>query len=204
MTAGDASDDAEREFQAHLAKAKEGDRDSVNHLLDMFRPYLVSIANDHAPRDLQQTYAPSDFVQDTLNLVHKKIGVFEGTVAGWHAYARVILINEIRRRLRDRMKRNSVPFPENELADPRSGPATEFWKKELRELLKMIQSQMNPDYQLVLKLRKQELSYSEIGKLMQRSEEAARKLFNRAMIELEKRLHALGVVDDFKEGAATG
>ncbi|MCY2967203.1 MAG: sigma-70 family RNA polymerase sigma factor [Planctomycetota bacterium] len=199
MTEGDAIDDSNRGFDADLAAAKAGDRNSRNCLLETVQRYLESIAEDNTPDWLRPRFGPSSAVQETLITLDQRIEVFEGTVGGWHAYARVILINKIRRAIQENFDQIPGPIPEGDPADPNSGPLTAVVKKELRELLKSVESQMSPDHRLVLKLRKQELSFSEVGKQMRRSEDAARKLFGRAMADLEKRLYALDVLDSFKK-----
>lgn len=203
MTAGDASDDSHCDFNADLAAARSGDENSRNRLFEMVYPYLKQIANDHTPNWLKHVFAPSDAVQETQLTLFQRIEAFEGDVAGWHSYARVILINKICSAIKDNIGTIPSPIPEGDPADPRSGPMTELWKKELRELLKSIESQMSPDHRLVLKLRKQKLTFSEVGKQMRRSEDAARKLFERAMADLEKRLYALQILDNVKKDLPT-
>jgi RNA polymerase sigma-70 factor (ECF subfamily) len=185
-----------------LRQARLGERDAVNRIIEGIRDYLLLVANRTVKAELRPKAAPSDLVQEACLDGQRDFAQFNGqTHEEWRAWMRQILLSRIshaeRRYLRTakRNPRREVPLDpthheENPaqptlLADDAQFDQSDF--DELNELL----SSLPADYQHVLQLRNwQRLGFIEIGRQMNRSADAARKLWGRAIERLSRELHA--------------
>jgi RNA polymerase sigma-70 factor (ECF subfamily) len=184
----------EAEFARLLDGARQGDVPALGALLQHYRPYLLLIANHELGDNVRAKAGPSDLVQDTLLRAQQRFGQFRGgkeeELLGW---LRVIL----RRRLADFVR----SLPEHELkgvaeldsgmADDGDTPSGPMGRQDEIDRVRKALEQMSEDYQQVVKLREyEELTYEEIGQRMQRSPEAVRKLWTRAIDQLGQILKA--------------
>jgi RNA polymerase sigma-70 factor (ECF subfamily) len=197
-SAGDES------FGSLLRAAQAGSREASGQLFEQFRPYLLLIANQDLGAQTQGKVGASDVVQDAMLSAQRTIDDFRGQTAeelrGW---LRRILLNDVlqtRRRYRETDKRqisrevtfDNRPGLDRASADPpcpQMTPSAWVMAQEEAETLRRAMSQMPPEHQQVLHLRNwQDLPFAEIGTQMNRSSEAARKLWSRAVVQLQRNL----------------
>ena len=198
-------DTDQREFADLLAAAQGGSREAVGELIDGYRSYLLLIANQELDTAIQGKLGASDVVQETMLTAQLVIQDFQGTtheeLLGW---LRGILLNdllEVGRKFRGTSKRNivrEVPIdgdsrlnqPPIEIQTDLETPSMDAVENELEAVLYGAMSRLSIEYQQVLRLRNwQQLSFSEIGTEMNRTADAARKLWSRAVVQLQ---HELG------------
>ncbi len=185
-----------RDLPSLLSAARNGDREAMGAIFEMFRPFLLQIANEALEPKLRQKVGGSDVVQQTLLEAAAALPNFEGdtpeALAAWlrrilqnnignlrrhfHAdkrnvYREVIVGSEdSRRRLLDRVATNTP------------SESSDFSKREKDQLTAQALASLPEDYRTVIQLRiVEKKSFQEIGETMQRSPEAARKLWARAI-----------------------
>ncbi|MEM8681590.1 MAG: sigma-70 family RNA polymerase sigma factor [Planctomycetota bacterium] len=182
-------------FSSLSGSAFAGDRGARLELLDCCRDYLLFVANQELDARLQVKCAPSDLVQNTLAKAVERFDGFEGNEKALLAWLRRILSNEIidlRRALhtdkRD-IRRESVdpnrPASRLGVVDPDQTPGSQAALMEDIGRLKSALRQLSHDHEEVIRMRNWErLSFAEIGQRMGRSEDAAKKLWGRALAKL--------------------
>ncbi|MEM1068458.1 MAG: sigma-70 family RNA polymerase sigma factor [Planctomycetota bacterium] len=174
-------------------------------MIEQFRPYLLLIANEDLGAEMKGKVGASDVVQDALLSAQQTIEGFRGQspeeLRGW---LRRIVLNDIletqrkykgtekRRVSRETaLQRNTDSIAsQNDPACPQMTPSTWVVAQEEAETLRRSMRQLTPEYQQVLELRNwQDLSFADIGLRMDRSPEAARKLWSRAVVSLQRILN---------------
>jgi RNA polymerase sigma-70 factor (ECF subfamily) len=180
--------------------ARRGSGEALGRLLDGCREYLQLVANQEMRANLQPKLGASDLVQETFLDAQRGFGRFTGqTEAELLAWLRQILLHNLRdadRRFRRSLNRQAgreIPFAELALgiepASDRTTDASPSWPircDEQTRLLHEALSRLSADHRRVIILRNLELrSFIEIGKVMNRSPDAARKLWVRALDELQ-------------------
>jgi RNA polymerase sigma-70 factor (ECF subfamily) len=178
-----------------VAQARQGTSEELGQLLEEFRPYLLAIANAEFPRGLAGKLGPSDLVQMTLAKGHGRFADFRGStpeeLAHW---LRRILRNRLKSATRDfaREKRDHSreQQADSALVHPRQlSPSAEALSREERELLNRALERLPDVYRQAIELRHAgNLTFQELGQRLGRSEEAARKLWARAVRQLQKEL----------------
>ena len=166
--------------------------------------HLLLVANRELEPELWAKGGASDLVQETFLEAQKDFGSFEGTTrAEVLAWLRRILLNNVsnfRRRYVGSEKRQiarelSLDRP-GMSSDGRFAPALDTpspsgraaANEESRALDQALE-RLPADYREVILLRhEQALSFADVGRLMDRSEEAARKLWVRAIARLREEL----------------
>ena len=186
------------EAYASLAdSARSGDEAARREMIATCRQYLLFIANQELDPNLRVKCGASDVVQNAMVQAVAKYDQFEGqnkaALLGW---LRRILLNEIgavRRQFLDAEKRDirrenermDVPNSDGEhleVMDPETTPATEAGLREERARLQLALATLSADHQRVLQLRNWDrLPFAEIAVSMGRSEDAAKKLWARAL-----------------------
>lgn len=193
--------DVEREgepsgFSKKLAAAREGSKELQAELVDSFRDYLRAIAVNEIGAGANAKLSVSDLVQGAIIGGCKDFDACRATgQEEFKAWLRQILMNDIsnryrylRRQKRDAAKEVSIEA-EFLLAPNSDSPVVEALRKEAEGKLTEAIGKLNTDYQLVIRLRHQEkLTFIEIGGRMNRSTDAARMLWNRAVEELSKKI----------------
>lgn len=176
----------------------------MGQLLDHYRSYMLSLANDEISVELVAKVAPSDLVQETCLQAARDFPSFEGcTEAELRAWLRQILLNnvlDLKRRFLGTQKRGAVQeiqltgadIDSRLLADvecQRPQPSEQAISAERRHELHRAVESLPEKYQRVVKLRNFQLfSFQEIGDELQCSAEAARKLWARAIEKLSQKL----------------
>jgi RNA polymerase sigma-70 factor (ECF subfamily) len=187
-----------------VEEAHAGSAAARGELLELCRRYLLLIANQKLETELQAKGGASDLVQETFLEAHRDFAQFEGkTHAEVLAWLRQILLNNLsnfRRRYAASDKREisrelsldgSGPDGElkRSLATDASSPSGRAAANEESAALDRAVGQLAPEYQEAILLRhEQGLSFAEIGLLMDRSADAARKIWARAICRLREEL----------------
>ena len=189
-----------------LPAARAGSREALGRVLEAVRQYLLSIARQELDPDLRAKNCPSDLVQETFVEAQRAFGQFQGdTEAELLAWLRQLLLHRVgklRRRYRDTQKRrlarevalggdSSSEGPAGGLAANMLSPSGQAMEHEQDQALQAALGRLPDDYRRVITLRYQEqLPFEEIGRLLQRSPDAARKLWARAVERLQEELDA--------------
>jgi RNA polymerase sigma-70 factor (ECF subfamily) len=184
-----------------LADARAGSREALGQLLEECRGYLLLVAGQELAADLRVKGGASDLVQETFLEAQKDFGRFRGTSeAELVAWLRCLLLHRLSkfaRRFRKTQKRGlsrEVALGGGDsAADPAAGVASDtptasghLMAREQLLALERVLELLPEDYRRVLALRYQEQkSFEEIGRLMDRSAEAVRKLWWRALGRLQ-------------------
>jgi RNA polymerase sigma-70 factor (ECF subfamily) len=187
-----------------LPAARAGSREALGKLLEATRRYLLTIAQQELDPDLRAKNSPSDVVQETFVEVQRAFGQFQGdTEAELLAWLRQLLLHRVgklRRRYRDTQKRrlarevalggdDSSDGPAGGLAANALSPSGQAVEHEQDQALQAALGRLPEDYRRVITLRYEEqLPFEEIGRLLQRSPDAARKLWARAVERLQEEL----------------
>jgi RNA polymerase sigma-70 factor (ECF subfamily) len=187
-----------------LATAKAGSREALGKVLETFRAYLLLIADRQMDPDLRTKGGASDLVQETFLEAQRDFGQFQGTaVEELRAWLRRLLLNNVAnftRQYRQRAKREigrEVPLEAGGSSHERGAglaadmlsPSGQAVANEQAEALARAVQRLPPDYRQVLGLRHEEqLTFEEIGQRMQRTANAARMLWLRAVEHLQKEM----------------
>ena len=187
-----------------LRAARAGSREALGQALEACRAYLLLIARQELDPELQAKGSASDLVQETFLEAQRDFDGFHGTSEDeLLAWLRRLLLNNIanfRRRYRDTAKRqatvevsldaggSSDHWAEALVADA-PPPGDDLLAQERAEAVRQALARLADEHRQVLLLRYQEeCSFAEIGRLMQRSDNAAQKLFARALERLREEL----------------
>jgi len=186
----------------HLAAARAGSREALGEALESCRRYLLLVAQRELDPELQAKGGASDLVQETFLEAQRDFTRFEGTSdAELRAWLRRLLLSQLghfARRYRDTGKREvarEIPLevsssgsgPAAELAGSSATPCAQAMAHEEQQALQDALARLPADYRQVITLRfQEERSFAEIGRLLNRSAEAARKLWVRAMRRLRE------------------
>jgi RNA polymerase sigma-70 factor (ECF subfamily) len=189
--------------------SRTGERESLGLVLEICRHYLLEIANAELGEDLQAKAGGSDLVQQTFLEAQRDFGQFRGlNERELRAWLRQILLNNVasfQRRFRHTEKRQvakELPLGEagvhnhvkNGVIAPIETPSEAVMARERREAVERALACLPEHYRQVLQIRQQEgLTFKAIGEVMGRSEEAAQKLWVRALEQLERELRRMGI-----------
>jgi RNA polymerase sigma-70 factor (ECF subfamily) len=187
-----------------LTAAQAGSRDALGQVLETFRAYLHLVADREMDPDLKAKGGASDLVQETFLEAQRDFAQFHGTsVEELRAWLRRLLLNNVAnftRQYRQRAKRlveREVPLEAGGSSHERgaglaadiSSPSGQAVAREQAEALAQAMDRLPPDYRQVLALRhEQQLTFEEIGQQMQRTANAARMLWLRAVERLQKEM----------------
>jgi RNA polymerase sigma-70 factor (ECF subfamily) len=187
-----------------VTQARGGSAAALGQILELCRHYLLLVANRELDEELRGKEGASDLVQQTFLEAHRDFGQFHGTTqTEVLAWLRRILLNNlgnVRRRYVETGKRQiarELPLEEDgrgaalsrSLALDSSSPSSRAAANEDSAALDRALRRLPADYQEVILLRhEQGLSFAEVGQLMDRSAEAARKLWTRAICQLREEL----------------
>ncbi len=187
-----------------LPAARAGSREALGRVLSAARRYLHTIARQELDPDLRAKNSPSDLVQETFVEAQRDFGQFQGdTEAELLAWLRQLLLHRVgklRRRYRDTHKRrlgrevalggdSSSGGLAGGLAADVLSPSGQAMEHEQDQALQAALGRLPDDYRRVITLRYQEqLPFEEIGRLLERSPDAARKLWARAVERLQEEL----------------
>jgi RNA polymerase sigma-70 factor (ECF subfamily) len=188
------------QLDARIVAARQGAPEALGQALESCRHYLLLIAHQQTDATLAVKMAPSDLVQETMLKAHEDFRQFHGqSEAELLAWLRQILLNTVRdagRKYRESQKRNlgrELPQgasqqhdPYEHLQDEGKSPSSAAAAHEQDEELHKALGRLAPERLQVVRWRNYDrLSFEEIGERLGRSADAARKLWERALKELE-------------------
>lgn len=197
---------SESQFEALIARARSGDHEAENELLQKCRAYVSIVARAQIEGWMRTKFDASDLVQQTLLEAHQGFENFQGqTEAEWLGWLRGILKHntlDFARRYQGAAKRDvkrefslnqgaasaSVSSPRNwELKDQTETPSRILLNREQEILMAEAIAQLPADYQEVIMLRNlQRLPFKEVAERMDRSPGAVQMLWLRALNQLQE------------------
>jgi RNA polymerase sigma-70 factor (ECF subfamily) len=191
-----------------LEQAREGSAIAIGSLLEAARSYLLLQADQHLPQSIRAKVGPSDIVQETAIDAHRDFLRFRGTTQEeLYAWLRTILQNNVIdmvRRFELAQMRTAKREANLSVVADRCGtsvlpagshtPDHSAIRREDADLLASVLARVPDDYQTILRLRYWDgLTFPEIATRIGRSEEAARKLWYRALARLTEELQTRSV-----------
>ncbi len=199
-----AEDDWKGRARDLLRAAREGDDAARGQLLELYRKYLLTIAEGELAGNLRPKAGASDVVQDTLLEAHAFFARFIGEQGDeFRAWLRGILLNklaqvhahynEVQKRQVGREQSLDASGAEGPLRDVVPGRAStpsghairDEEGRQVREAL----ARLPEDVRQVIVWRNWDgLPFAEIGRRLGRSEDAARMFFTRAVEQLAEEL----------------
>jgi len=193
------------DFPQLLAAARNGCRESLGRVFQGCRPYVLSIARQEIPPDLVAKGSSSDVVQEAFLEAAHDFERFHGESEGQlRAWLRLLLrrrISKLLRRYRTTLKRrvglenrsaaiDVDRMGHQKLAADVPTPSAQVMQGEQAQALRLVLDRLPEDYRWVLRLRYEEQrTFEEIGTLMQRSGNAARLLWLRAVDHVKRELN---------------
>jgi RNA polymerase sigma-70 factor (ECF subfamily) len=190
-----------------LDEARQGERESLGQLLQLYRNYLTILATTQLDRRLRRRMNPSDLVQEAMLAAHCDFLKFRGSsereLLGW---LRQILINtlhhaietHVKAKMRDVRREVSVEQASaaldrsvlnfaHVLADRGPSPSGRLQQRERAVALADQLAKLRPQYRDVIVLRNlQGLSFDEVADRMDRKPGTVRMLWLRAMEKLKQ------------------
>ena len=186
-----------------IQAARAGSREALGNALETYRNYLLLIAERELGDDLRAKGGASDLVQEAFLEAHKDFARFQGeTEADLRSWLRTLLLNRLSkfaRRYRQTQKRgigSEVPLDANQergagLAGDETTPSKMLMAGEHAQAVQLALERLPKDHREVILLRYQEqLTFEEVGRRMDRSADAARKLWWRALVRLQEELES--------------
>jgi RNA polymerase sigma-70 factor (ECF subfamily) len=191
-------DSSGSELEQLLSAARDGSREAIGDILGGCRDYLLQIAIEELTSDLSRKLGPSDLVQDTLLEAQRDFGRFRGRTRGEVlAWLRGILLHNLANATRHylatgmrQVSRESGLSVAIEAGLPAPGsdePVTRILALERHEALAAALTRLPPEAQAVVRARNLEgLSFADIGARLGLSGDAARKVWARAVLRLQR------------------
>ncbi len=188
-----------------LVAVHEGAEGALAQLLELYRPYLLAIANEEFDPALRGKAAPSDLVQETLVRVTKRSPVeLPQSESEFRAWLRKILIrrfDSLRKRYRRTAKRqirrerslddiDVRDYLKSMISAADQTPGSQAVANERREQVQQALKRLAKEYRTVILWHNRDgLSWPQIGLKLNRSPDAARMLWKRAVQQLKDILH---------------
>jgi RNA polymerase sigma-70 factor (ECF subfamily) len=187
-----------------LAAARAGSGEALGQALEACRDYLLLVADRELDAALRAKGGASDLVQETFLEAHRDFSGFHGNSADeLRAWLRRLLLNNLAdfaRQYRGTAKRDvgqEAPLEAGDSSSERGAglaadtpsPSGQAMANEQADALERAMRRLPDEYRQVLTLRHQEqLAFEEIGQQMQRTANAARMLWLRAVERLQEEL----------------
>jgi RNA polymerase sigma-70 factor (ECF subfamily) len=186
-----------RDHAQLLDDARGGSPEALGHALEACRRWLLLVAEKKLGPDVRAKAGASDLVQETFLEAQRDFGRFQGKSPGeFRVWLRRILLHNVgafTRHYRDTAKRTvgrevglqgagTDGGPAQDLAASTATPSAKVAARERSQALRATLEELPEDYRRVIALRYDEgLTFDQIGAAMDRSPEAARKLWKRAI-----------------------
>lgn len=200
------TDSIDDDFRSLVDQARGGCVHSTGKLLAQCQKYLLGIANQEIAPELAGKVGASDAVQETMMEAHAAIERFDGqTEKELLVWLRTILkhnLTDLVRGFSGTQKRqinreHRLDSGWDTANGTHQTPSVAMGAEEDERRLHLAMLQLPPDHQQVIQLRNWELlTFSAIGQKMERSEEAARKLWTRAIQNLQSIMDSLERTED--------
>lgn len=189
-----------------ILRARQGDAEGLNRLIEHYRPYLQVLARLHRDSRLTAKLDDSDMVQEVSALACANFTDFRGTTEReFTSWLRTTMARVIAQSLRHytRQRRNvhlerdlersldhsSTLLAGSALAIRGLSPSEQMMRRERDALVAEALQKLPPHYREVIILREyQGLSLEEIGRKLGRSADSVRKTWARAVLKIRKSL----------------
>jgi RNA polymerase sigma-70 factor, ECF subfamily len=186
-----------------IGAAHDGSRSALGRLLEACRAYLLLVANEQLSPELLTKAGASDLVQESFLEAQRDFRGFRGkSEAELRAWLRRILLNNIanlsrhfrdtdKRQLGREIARDDTEIEEvfGALHDQGESPSSEAAARERDAALGRSMAKLPEVHRQVIRWRNYErCTFEEIGGRLGRSAEAARKLWARAVEQLQQLL----------------
>jgi RNA polymerase sigma-70 factor (ECF subfamily) len=198
----------EKEFGQWLTAARDGSRDALGQALESCRLCLLRVAQQELNRDLLAKGGASDLVQETFLEAQQTFARFQGqSEEEMRSWLRRLLHHraaKFGRRYRSTQKRrlaretslgpsdSANPLDEVLHADTPS-PSMQLMANEQAQQLRKALERLPEDYRRVITLRYvEQCSFEEIGQRLQRTANAARLLWLRAIERVKQEMREPG------------
>jgi RNA polymerase sigma-70 factor (ECF subfamily) len=193
----------EKDAAPLLSAARAGSTDALGTALEACRAYLLIVAERELRPDMRAKGGASDLVQQTFLEAHRDFGHFHGSShEELLAWLRQVLLNNLanftRQHLQTKKRQADLEIrlgsdagcvAESGIAGSGTTASRVAMAGEDAAALEAAVARLPEDYQRVLTLRYTEgRSFDEIGGLIGRTANAARKLWARAVERLEREL----------------
>jgi RNA polymerase sigma-70 factor (ECF subfamily) len=163
-----------------------------------YRPYLKSLAVVEFPEILQSRVDDSDLVQNSLMKACQALPTFRGNSEGeFKSWLVQIMRNELKDLVRhhgrqQRDVQNEINAELSGFPSPDASPSDRIKRNETHEWLWKVVEGLPEDYRAVILLRQQQdLSFVEIADRMEKTPDAVRMLWGRAVVALGEQLQEL-------------
>ena len=195
--------DAAHHDERRLTAARNGSADALGELLETCRQYLLLIANQELDADLKGKLGGSDLVQETMLEAQRDFRRFDGhSPEELRAWLKSILFNNLRNLMRfhclvdRRAVGREVPlmaradqFLQQKSAGNAQSPPEQMVAQERDAALHRALERLPETERQVIHWRNYDrFSFEEIGQRLGRSKEAARKVWTRALRQLQRKL----------------
>jgi len=187
-----------------IQRARTGCCDSLGRLLEMYRHYLTMIVSMEIDGPFQQKFSPSDVVQETFLQAHRGFGDFVGRgEPELLAWLRKILASQLAMKIRHHRTAGRDVYRERQLGivieesavtlseifSQRKTPSSSAIRRERAVLLADALAHLPDDYRQVIVLRHlRGHSLVEVAQQMDRSYESVKKLWQRAVKQMQELL----------------
>lgn len=185
----------EKDLAGGLTRARAGLSEALGEVLESCRGFLLDVAERELDAGLRAKGGASDVVQQTMLDALRDFEHFQG---GSEAELRAWLQRMLRHNLVDfarlyrdtgkRLLERERPLPDDSgLIGDASSPSARAIGNEQHQAIQQAMARLPEDYRRVLHMRYQEqCSFDEIGRQLELSPNAARKLWNRALKRLQE------------------
>lgn len=191
-------------FAELLELARGGDAVALGKVLDSYRAFLGMVAADELATDLQAKVDPSDLVQKTFMDAQQGFHQFEGK-SPWELQAwlekmlhhNLMDCGKFWRRTEKRAIAREIPLETDsrqiDVVGEDTTPSKQAISTEEKNALDAALARLPADHRQVILLRYQDrVEFEDIAAVMERSVEAVRKLWGRAVLLLQKELREAG------------
>lgn len=189
-------------FQEQFTLARAGSSSAVGELFEICRNYLLLVAGVTVKRGLQSKVGASDLVQETFAEAHRIFDRFEGTTESellrWLTQILEYKIGNTLKRYRGTARRDvkrEVPLDQHGekslkgLASNDPSPSTHIRALEQRQAYQQALNCLSKEEREVIQFRiGDHMTFEEIGLRTNRSADAARKFYARAIARVQLRL----------------
>jgi RNA polymerase sigma-70 factor, ECF subfamily len=193
-------------FEDRIAAARNGSSSAIGSVLEECRNYLLLIANRELGQSFQAKIGASDLVQETFLQAHEIFDRFQGRsrqeLAAWLAQILEYKLAQTKRHFLHTEKRStsqeSISFVEKELLrdfrlTERSSPYDAAAHQDELEKFRHVLDRLPAEYSLAIELRGlQQKSFAELGQALNRTPDAARMIWARAMLRLRREMRGEG------------
>jgi RNA polymerase sigma-70 factor (subfamily 1) len=198
-----------KRFNRLFGKVVDGEDGSLFELFNLYRPYLLATAHARLEAQLKAKAGPSDLVQETFIAAKrawkdlKEKPGSEEEVRLWLRNVLLARLKALRRRYYRAQSRSlrrersldqsaSKDLLDELLIQKCETPRGTFDRRALTKWIEDALNRLTPAYRQVIVWRNHDgRSFADIGQRMERSSDAARMLWRRAIAQLKKELDGI-------------